>query len=163
LESLIKEEFPIPDSDDGSDKGVTKKQIKKRQRKLLKKIKKSRVDENAKDGKVSTVLANIIKRRTEGDNPVEIILMLQEYFKIGLQYETPMPNMKYVISYMVRTHKSKEDVYTRVCAATTLEQLAKVNFNMFDKVILFRPLIWRNTTSNIRTRRTRTFPNHTFS
>lgn len=129
MDSLIKEEFPIPESGSDSDSGYTKKQIKKRQRKLLKKIKKSRVDENAKDGKVSTVLAGIIKRRTEGDDPVDITSLLQEYFKIGLQYETPMPNMKYVISYMVRTHKSKEDIYTGVCAAANMKELAKVNLS----------------------------------
>jgi hypothetical protein len=67
LQSLVREEVPDYDSaSESGEEGMTKKELKKRQRKLLKKIKKSKLNNKSADGKQSSVLSNLIKNRSEG-------------------------------------------------------------------------------------------------
>jgi len=128
LQSLVREEVPDYDSaSESGEEGMTKKELKKRQRKLLKKIKKSKLNNKSADGKQSSVLSNLIKNRSEGWKEVDIVPLLKEYFKYAVQYGTNVGNVKYVINYTLRTHYGHRDLFNDVNECQTMESISKVS------------------------------------
>ena len=127
LESLVmveevKEEITVEE-----DEGLSKAQIKKRAKKQLKKVKRGKPGNNGVDGKVSKNLVKIIEARSTGCKVNEIVPLLQDYLKLAIEYGNKTGNTRYVIDYVLRTHKECYDLFVQVNGCKTMEDLAKVN------------------------------------
>ena len=106
-------------------KWVKIKQNKKARRKLKKKMK-GRPGENGTDGKQSKTLIKIIESSSRGCNEIDILPLCKEYMKICIEYGNRFENTKYVMNYILRTHKEAEETFYKVVATRNMEDLAQV-------------------------------------
>ena len=121
MEENVQETF-IPETN----QNMSKNQAKKRARKLLKKNKKGKPGENAADGKQSKILCKIIERRNRGCKEIETLALCKEYMKIAIMYGNRFGNTKYVINYILRTHKEEEETFHMINYSKTMKEMAKV-------------------------------------
>jgi hypothetical protein len=99
---------------------------KKRAKKMLKKNKKVKPGAYAVDGKISKHLVKIIESRSEGLKTTNIFPICQEYMRLAIMYGNRFGNTKYVVGYILRTHKEYEDVFLNINAAKSVQEMAKV-------------------------------------
>jgi hypothetical protein len=104
---------------------------KKRAKKMLKKNKKAKPGAYAVDGKISKHLVKIIESRSEGCKITNVFPICQEYMRLAIMYGNRFGNTKYVVGYMLRTHKEHEDVFLSISGAKSMQEIAKVKKVVF--------------------------------
>lgn len=100
--------------------------MKKRAKKMLKKNKKVKPDAYAVDGKMSKTLVRIFESRSKGCKITDIFPICQEYMKLAIEYGNRYGNTKYVIHYMLKTHKEREDLFLSISGSKNMLDMAKI-------------------------------------